>query len=236
MLARLGGDRRVDLGDHRRHPRDEDPLLGRRGRSPSRDRPSGSHRRCRRATARTRRRRGSTGRPAAARGRHRTRGRSGRAGATPPRRRRSRSRRSRAGATAAMVDDADRQPAHRAAAELARLRPAAEQEQRVGDVAGQEVAVDGLEPGPPGVLDALRTRPRPPRSAGSTRSRTVVRLARDPEQRVGVVELDGGRARPRAAARSAAVGSLPQASATPSVVSRVDLLRRGRPGRTRGRP
>ena len=115
------------------------------------------------------------------------------------------------------VDDADRQPAHRALAEGARLRPAAQQEERVGHVARQEVAVDGLEAGAAGVLDALvgdldglgpaadRGRGR---SSGWPGSGTAHRGR--PSRRAA-----------RSASRSRSIapaGSLPQAEATASVV------------------
>ena len=185
------GARRVDLGDHRGHPRHEQPLLGGPDARPAAiDRPAGVG-----DVAAPQRERG--GRQVVRAGQlrladaHRIRGSSGRAGATPPRRRRSRSRRWRAGGPTPQVDDADRQPAHRAAAQLARLRPAAEEEQRVGDVARQEVAVDGLEAGAPGVLD--------PRVGDLDRLGPAAhqvedgrQVGADAEQGVRVVELEGG--------------------------------------------
>ena len=89
------------------------------------------------------------------------------------------------------MDDADRQPAHRPKAHRPDLRPATEEEQGVDDVARQEVAVDGLETGPPGILDAAigdLDRLRPPIDEVEHRRQVRPR----PEQRVGVVELEGG--------------------------------------------
>ena len=77
-------------------------------------------------------------------------------------------------------------------AQLARLGPAPEQEQRVGHVARQEVAVDGLETGPPGILDAFvghLDRLGPPAHEVEDGGQ----VGADPEQRVRVVELAGAR-------------------------------------------
>ena len=53
------------------------------------------------------------------------------------------------------VDDPDRQPAHRPEAHGTRFGPSSQEEERVGDVARQEVAVDSLQSRAPCVLDPL---------------------------------------------------------------------------------
>ena len=139
-----------------------------------------------------RERRGSqvvAARPAAARAGRRTRARSDPAAAPPARPPRSRSRRPRAGRCPCRKTTPTGSHASARRAQPARLRPATEQDQRFGHVAGQEVAVDGLEAGPLRILDARDTRRRPPPPAAPTRSSTVVRLARDAEQGVRVVDL-----------------------------------------------
>ena len=90
-----------------------------------------------------------------------------------------------------MYDDPDGQPGHRPGAHRPGLRPAPEHEQRVGHVAGQEVAVDRLEADPLGVLDrGIRDVDRLGPPADEVEDRGQV--GPDAEQRLGVVE--GGRA------------------------------------------
>ena len=117
-------------------------------------------------------------------------------------------------------------------------RASAQRPRRNSDSAtlpGQEVAVDGLETGAPGVLDPVGRRPRPPRSGG--------RRGRAPSSGW----LGSGRARrgrrargpPRSASRSSSIAR--RRVAAPGERHRqrrrgVDLLVARRPGRTRGRP
>ena len=135
---------------------------------------------------------------------------------------------------AGQVDDADRQPAHRPFADRARLGPAAQQEERVGDVARQEVAVDGLETGAPGVLDALVgdvDRFGPP----ADEVEHGRQVGPDAEERIGIVELTRRASQPRAAARSRRSGPCPR-RARPRGSSWRGPPGRGRPDRRRARP
>ena len=90
----------------------------------------------------------------------------GRAAATPSRRHPSRSRRSPV-AGRWRDDDSHRQPAHRAFGDGTCLGPAAEQEQRVGHVARQEVAVERPRVRRAARPRSPRTRRRPPPRGGS---------------------------------------------------------------------
>ncbi len=87
--------------------------------------------------------------------------------------------------------DPGRPPGQRPGAQPARLRPAAQQDQRLHDVARQEVAVDRLEARLPGVLDAaVGDLDRLGPTADEVQHGGQV--GRHPEERVGVVDLPGG--------------------------------------------
>ncbi len=95
--------------------------------------------------------------------------------------------------------------------QLARLRPAAEQVQRLRDVAAQEVAVDGLEAGLAGVVDAAIghvDRLGPPADEVEDGGQ----VGRDPEQRLRVAEGARAHARRRGAGRWRPPGRCPRPS------------------------
>ena len=87
-----------------------------------------------------------------------------------------------------MIDDADRQPAHRALAQRAGFCPAPEEEQGIGDVPGQEVAVNRFQTGAPSVLDPFvgdldRLGP------AADEVEHGGQVGSDPEEGIGIVEL-----------------------------------------------
>ena len=124
------------------------------------------------------------------------------------------------------VDEGDPAGLHSRAVALSalRLRPAAEQEQRIRGIAAEEVAVDRLEARPPGRLDALVRdvdRLLPP--ADEVEDRREVRV--DPEQLVVVAGILGASAARLAQERDAGLGIVAPAERHAERRRRVDHWR-----------
>ena len=189
-FERLGADERIDLGDHRREPRGEDPLLGVLDHGPAALRRPAGVRDV--ATPQGEGRGGQVVQPGELWLTHGVE----LEGGLP-----EQGRRLLAGLPLGLdggelddrgqEDDPDRQPGRAPGAQLARLFPAAEEEQRLGHVAGEQVAVHRLESGSPCLVDArVRDvdRLRPLRDEVEDRGQ----VGPDPEEGIGVVELTGG--------------------------------------------